>query len=181
MGLFQMLTGRKREVVLPISLSKVGYMVAGERAYEGDLIITHNVIYYFPHTDLIRRRIEEGGNLSAALLLSGNVGGAIALALANNLARSKQRAAAAVPTSGDITASLEEKLDAYVKKAKEERRDALLNESLPAPMRFEKSRIEKMRLTFGGFTFDANYDDHQFTVGDGGLLRGALKTGAYMV
>lgn len=37
MGLFQMLTGRKRDVVLPISLSKVGYTVAGERAYEGDL------------------------------------------------------------------------------------------------------------------------------------------------
>lgn len=138
------------------------------------------MIYYFPHTDLIRRRIEQGGNVSSALLLSGNIGAAIGVALANNLARSKQRAAAELPTSGDITASLEEKLDAYVKKAKDERRDALLNESLPAPMRFEKGRIEKLRVNFGGFAFDANYDDHQFTVGDGGLLRGALKTGAYM-
>lgn len=180
MGLFQMFRGRPQEVVLPVSFSKVGYMVAGQKAYEGDLVITQKVIYYFPHTDLIRRRIEEGGNLTGALMMSGAVGTAIAVALANNLAQSKQRAAANVPTSGDVTASLEEKLDAYIKKAKEERRDALLGESLPLPMRFEKGRIERLRMNFGGFTFDANYDDHQFIVGDGGLLRGALKAGAYV-
>ena len=178
MGLFQMITGRQQEVILPVSLANAVYMVAGERAYEGDLIITRNVIYYFPHTDLIRRRIEEGGNLSSALLMSGNIGGAIVLALADNLARSKRRAEAGVPTTGDITASLEEKLDAHIKKMKEERKDSLLGESLPLPMRFEKTAIKNMRITFGGFSFDANFDDHQFMVG-GKLLRGALKAGNY--
>ncbi|MGI9067876.1 MAG: hypothetical protein ACR2HX_15930 [Pyrinomonadaceae bacterium] len=180
MGLLKLITGRKQEVILPISIGKAVYIVAGERGYEGDLIVTQNVIYYFPHTDLIRRRISNTANLSAVLLMGGgSLGGILATALNNNLRRSQQRDNSDLPKGEDITASLEERLDAYIQTRKEERKDALLGESLPLPMRFQKSGIERIRLTSRGFAFDASFDNHQFILRNSSLLKGALQAGAY--
>ena len=85
-----------------------------------------------------------------------------------------------LPEGEDITSSLEEKLDAYIRTRKEERKDALLGDSLPLPMRFPKSGIEGMRLTSRGFVFYASFDNHQFIIGKSSLLQGALKAGAYI-
>ena len=181
MGLLQLITGRKQEVILPISIGKTVYIVAGERGYEGDLIVTQNVIYYFPHTDLIRRRISNAANFSAVLLMGGgNLGAVLATALNNNLRRSQQRDNSDLPRGEDITTSLEDKLDTYIQTRKEERKDALLGESLPLPMRFPKSGIETLRLTSKGFAFDASFDNHQFNPSNYALLKGALKAGAYI-
>lgn len=182
MGLLELITGRKQEVTLPISMGKSVYMVAGERGYEGDLIVTPNVIYYFPHTDLVRRRISTAANFSTVLLMGGgNLGAILATALNNNLKRSQQRDNSDLPKGEDITASLEEKLDAYIQTRKEERQDALLGDSLPLPMRFPRSEIQGMRLTSRGFVFYASFDNHQFIIGKSELLKGALKAGAYMM
>jgi hypothetical protein len=179
MGFLDLITGRKKEVTLPISIAKVVYMVAGERGYEGDLILTQNVIYFFPHTDLIRRRINNAANFSAVLLAGGGVGPALAAAVSNNLTKSR-RSNPNLPTGEEITASLEQKLDAYIETKKSERKDALMDGSLPLPMRFTKTSIETMRGTFRGFTFDASFDNHDFIVGNRALLNGALKAGGYL-
>jgi hypothetical protein len=178
MGFLDLITGRKQEVTLPISIAKVVYMVAGERGYEGDLIFTPNVIYFFPHTDLIRRRINNAVNFYA-VLAGGGLGPALAFAVSNKLTKSKSNNPN-LPTGEDINASLEEKLDAYIETRKAERKDALIGDSLPLPMRFPKTAIETMRVTFRGFAFEASFDNHDFIVSNSSLLKGALTAGAYI-
>jgi hypothetical protein len=83
---------------MPILMSKVILMGAGERAYEGDLVMTRNLIYYFPHSDLIRRRIDNAANLSAVLMMGGgNLGAVLAVALNNSLRSSRQRDNSDIP------------------------------------------------------------------------------------
>jgi hypothetical protein len=39
-------------MILPLCFRNVPYKVAGSSKYKGDLILTHEIIYYFPHTDI---------------------------------------------------------------------------------------------------------------------------------
>jgi hypothetical protein len=43
-------------MILPIVFRNVSYSVAGSSKYKGDLILTPEVIYYFPHTDVVNKR-----------------------------------------------------------------------------------------------------------------------------
>ncbi|HEX8749109.1 MAG TPA: hypothetical protein VF717_18175, partial [Pyrinomonadaceae bacterium] len=41
---------------LPITFRNVPHSVAGSSKYQGDLILTPELIYYFPHTDVATKR-----------------------------------------------------------------------------------------------------------------------------
>ena len=44
------------------------YKIAGSYAYAGDFIITKGIIYYFPYTDLIQKRINTVTSTMAAVV-----------------------------------------------------------------------------------------------------------------
>src|SRR5262245_42169824 len=57
---------------MPSSIFRnVRYEVAGKWTYKGDLILTKNSIFYFPHTDLTDRVILTVSNAAAVPLAFG--------------------------------------------------------------------------------------------------------------
>jgi len=153
----------QEDIVLPVFINNVIYQVAGEDAYEGDLIIAPKAIYYFPHTDLIARRKYE--------LFEGSA--------AEQNAPTKPQVSSEI-IEGAAEQSVEERIDAHIEYLRENRVDALLYETLPLPMRFPRTGIGNMRLEFGRLEFYANLDNHEFYVGNDWMLEGALKSGSYL-
>lgn len=179
---------------LPVSFDEVAYF---RKEYRGDLIITHGVIYYFPHTNVAlekaRRNAPNPADGVASLL--GSAGEAVSLGLALyrgaaglwrklrrptiNQPRLKSGGLWAVGASSQEIQSL---LDPYVaSKRREPPRLVAYEYTLPKPMRFPGQEIRNLRVRFGGLKFETEFDSHDFTVGlrRGGLLREALREGAF--
>jgi hypothetical protein len=165
------------EQILPVSLARTLYLVLPGRGFEGDLVITTNHLYHFPHTHLDGRRIESAGLAAVLTMEGGDSGAPLLAALDNNLNAAEPRQ---TDTDVDITEALEAKLDGHLENEREERKEAFVSESLPLPMRFLKGGIRRLQLTKRGFSFFANSDNHEFIVRHPDILRRALKTGGYL-
>lgn len=167
-------SGPLEEVELPVILSNVAYMVFGERSYSGELIIAPDAIYYFPHTNLSP---QDSGK--EKIIWTG-VRDLIRDYWRAELNPSRQENASEKIEGNGDSPSLAEKIEVLIKYIKENRRDALLADSIPSPMKFSRDGIEKMEAGWGGLTFDANFDAHDFRDLDSSLLQRALKSGGYL-
>ncbi|HYR74428.1 MAG TPA: hypothetical protein VEM96_01180 [Pyrinomonadaceae bacterium] len=174
MGLFDFLRTNKplEPVTLPVIFSNVAYMVFGERSYAGELIVAPDAIFYFPHTNLSPQDRQK-----EKIIWTG------VRDLIREFWRSELdpgQASISGGTSGGVTPSVEEKIELLMKYVKENRQDTLLADSTPAPVKFSRDGIQKLRVGWGSLKFDANFDDHEFQGLNGGLLQRALKSGGYV-
>jgi len=143
---------------IPILFKSVSYKVAGEYAYKGDLVVTHGVLYYFPHTDLIQKRTN-----TAVGFVAGGVAGRLAR---RNIMR--QESYDRDEKRMELYASsqtLQQKLDAEIADLKEKRSSVSAN-SLPLPIRYDKNNIKNIQFGFfGPLTLEDHYDTHAFKIG----------------
>ena len=175
MGLFDFLRTNKplEPVALPVLFSNVAYVVFGEKGYGGELIIAPNAIYFFPHTNLSPQAQEKEKIVWTGIR-----------DLVRDFWRSEfsagQENTSAVAGGGSVGNSPEEKIELLMKYLKENRRDALLADSIPSLVKFSREGIQKLRAVWGSLRFDANFDDHEFRDFQNRLLMRALKSGGYL-
>jgi len=174
-GLFDFLRTNKplEPVALPVIFSNVAYVVFGEKGYGGELVIAPSAIYFFPHTNLSPQNREK-----EKIVWTGTRD------LIRDFWRSEfgpgqEPISGGAQLSGAQT-SAEEKIELLINYIKENRRDALLADSIPAPVKFSREGIQKLRAGWGSLRFDANFDDHEFRDFQSGLLLRALKSGGYL-
>src|SRR5215216_470362 len=155
---------------LPTSISNVQYYkISGKYSYEGELIITDGVLYFFPFVDLEEKRFRKnmfiGGGCvwGIGTFLVGLILGAI-FSLIGSLIKpfrlssshSKLRRQG-LWSDGDSSEPLQKKLDAYIGEMKEKK--LTLSSSMPVPSRFPKESISNLTLSFmGEMSFDAQSD-----------------------
>jgi hypothetical protein len=181
---------------LPVSFDDVAYF---RKEYRGDLIITHGVIYYFPHTNLTleKSRRHAPDPVDGVTALMGAAGEVVVLSRAlYRVARGLWRAlrgptinqprlrSSGLWSVGASSEEMQERLDRYVEaQRKEPPRLVAYELTLPKPMRFPRGEIRDLRARLGGLTFDTEFDSHDFTVGlrRGGLLREALREGDFPI
>lgn len=172
---------------LPVSFDDAAYF---GKDYLGDLIITHGVIYYFPHTNVTlaksRKHIPGPEDVVAELIGSSDL-----YDMAVGLWRKLRRPTINRPrlrsiglwNNGASSREMQSVLDPYVASMKKEPSRLVAYEyTLPKPMRFPVQEIRNLRLSLSGFKFDTEFDSHDFTVGlrRRGLLREALREGAFI-
>jgi len=168
---------------LPVSFEETAYF---KNEYRGDLIITRGVLYYFPHTRVSAARFDNdvmGGREKAEMVgLAGALlplaGAAPTLyALANNsvkFARFLKRVFRPGMNSPlidnlriqlsaqSVNHSIQQFLDRNIVLMK--MNDLEFDEdSVPKPMRFTAEEMKNARLGLK-FTFETEYDDHDFRV-----------------
>jgi len=181
---------------LPVSFDEAAYF---GKEYRGDLIITHGVIYYFPHTNttLERGRKNTPGALDGVTALMGPAGEAIHLGLVFyraaaglwrrlrgptiNRPRLKSEGLWAV---GASSREMQARLDTYVALRRREASRLVAYElTLPKPMRFPSAEMRGVSVRLGELKFETEFDRHDFTVGlrRGRLLREALREGGFIV
>lgn len=184
---------------LPISFEEVSYF---NNEYRGDLIVTKDVLYYFPHTRVISARYSQeiGGKDAMTIFdLLGNFApilGAVpwirAVAdksvKAGKFLKRTLRPTTNLPRirklqlwrENDTNENLQIVLDEYIERIKKERLE-FDEDSVPKPMRFSADEIGN--ATFGlKFKFDAKYDNHDFRVNfiHRSLLKKTLKEGGFL-
>ena len=146
---------------LPIRVKNVRYKVAGKYAYQGDMIITAGVMYYFPHTDLIQRRINRA--VDAMAFAAGGLAGDFIRDL--GLADFDKSADPLLQAEGH-SLRIQEKLDAYIAELKAKRSSVTLSSYLPIPLRYTTNEIKNLSLTvMGSVQFEAHYDTHFYNAG----------------
>lgn len=149
------------------------YKVAGSFAYKGDLIITKGVIYYFPHTDLVQKRINTV--VSTMAVVAGPYG--VASSMIRNLALPDSTDRDSQMFTATTHETIQNRLDESIKQMKEDRSSVTLSTALPLPMRFSQADIQNMTISFLGLLkFDAHFDTHVFSAGfaSRSKLRGGL-------
>ncbi|HBB94150.1 MAG TPA: hypothetical protein DC054_02055 [Blastocatellia bacterium] len=151
--------------------------------YRGDLIITHGVIYYFPHTNMALQKKETGYGRPTGLGLIGVLLDLISPFLRELVATTNQPDLRDVGLwrNGDSSQSLQARLDVHIAEVKKQPTDVLQYEyRVPKPMRFALAEIKNLS-TRGGLRFDAAYDTHDFSIGfrRKRLLRDALSEGGF--
>lgn len=184
---------------LPISFEEVSHF---KNEYRGDLIITKNVMYYFPHTRVSYARLsgEIGGENSMVLFdLLGNFVPFFAavpwlrLAADKSLKVGKFLKRAFRPTINSpqirqqnlwqataTSESLQVILDEYMEIIKQKRVE-FSEDSIPKPARFSADEIENRKFGLK-FKFDAKYDNHDFRVNllHRNLFKKALSEGGFL-
>lgn len=154
---------------IPMVFDNVAYKVAGEYAYKGKLLITHDVIYFLPHTDLIQRRIDRTASSLSIAINSPIVG--VLMWLGRIIVSTLE-----VRQSTDFTSAfgegrkasliLQEKMDNHIRKLKLNSPQVTASTDLPLPLKYDLNAVKDMSISSGGvLTFDANYDTHQYNVG----------------
>ena len=141
---------------------KAKYKIAGNYAYSGDLIITKEIIYYFPHTDLVQKRINNVTSTMAAVVGPYGVASSMIrnLALPDSQDRDNQMFMA---TTHEM---IQNRLDDSIRQMKEDRSSVTLSTALPFPMRFAAANIQNLSVSFmGTLKFDAHFDTQIFNVG----------------
>jgi hypothetical protein len=174
-GLFDFLKANKplEPVALPVIFSNVAYVVFGEKGYGGELIIAPNAIYFFPHTNLSPSAQEK-----EKIVWTG-IRDLVRDFWRSEISAGQENTSAGAVGSG-VGNSAEEKIELLMNYVKENRRDALLADSLPSPVKFSREGIQKLRAGWGSLRFDANFDDHEFRDFQSRLLMRALKSGGYL-
>jgi hypothetical protein len=184
---------------LPISFEEVSYF---NNEYRGDLIVTRDVLYYFPHTRVVAARHSEeiGGKETMEIFnLLGNfipvVGAVPWLHTAadksvkiGKFLRRKLRPTTNLPRirqqhlwhGNETNESLQSVLDEFISRSKKEAL-SFEEDSVPKPMRFASAEIENPRFGLK-FKFDAKYDNHDFKVNliHRSLFKKALEEGGFL-
>jgi hypothetical protein len=154
---------------LPVTFDNVPYF---GNEYRGDLVITHGVIYYFPHTNVSLEKKKNAGYdaipgfashfglLSLPFLLLG----ALIKELRSTINEPKLRKLG-LWKDGESSQALQSRLDAHIAQVKQQPPQLTQFEySLPKPMRFAHAEIKNLS-TRGGLRFDTEYDSHDFSIG----------------
>ena len=186
-------------MVLPISFDDVAYY---RNEFRGDLIITHGVIYYFPHTRVSAARFshEIGGKDGAEVIGAlGNLVPILSMAphahtVADKAVKiGKFLKRACLPSinnphirklrlwSGrDSSETLQHLLDAHIERVRIDPLD-FSDEAVPKPLRFSLEEVENISIGFK-LKFDAKFDTHDFRINPirRSLLRKALKEGGFI-
>jgi hypothetical protein len=174
-------------VRLPLSIDNVPYYkIAGQYCFQGDLIFTAGCIYFFPHTDLDRRREQVSEELDAPglrlleeLVLKPFVLPVLHALAVRGLNHSRLHGAG-VWRAVDSSETLKLKLDALSAELQKRERGP---DALPLPSRFRREEVSNLKLSAAGaLSFDAQSDRHDFGVGifKKGLLREALAASGFM-
>ena len=189
-GYILKLDERYKTMTLPMSFDDVAYY---KRSFNGDIIITHGVMYYFPNTKLIEQKEKnlQGWNRATRygglLFLIGDlvvylgtlVGAEVKATVNQSLLRNE-----GLWLDKDTSQSLQARLDPHISELKREKKRAEeFSSSLPLPMRFTREDIEGLSLNFmGKLVFEAHYDRHDFFVNPKRkkLLREALSEGGFL-
>ncbi|HYH86498.1 MAG TPA: hypothetical protein VEX60_13685 [Pyrinomonadaceae bacterium] len=152
----------------------------------GDLIITHRVIYFFPHTDSFEENKNRGvrptDHLGFIGLFFDLLGaGSKELHTTTNHSRLLK---SGLWKEGESSQMLQSRLDAHIaEQKKEKQRPEDFTLSLPKSMRFAVEDIQNLSVDYSGtLAFDAHYDNHFFGVGlkRKKLLREALREGGFL-
>ncbi len=166
---------------LPISFEEVSYF---KNEYRGDLIVTKDFLYYFPHTRVgyARYSDELGGKDAMAVFdLLGIFAPIFAAVPWIRVVADKSVKAGKIlkrtfrPTTNypqirkihlwsgkDTNEKLQTVLDEYIEKTKKENLK-FEEDSVPKPMRFAVDEVENVRFGLK-FKFDAKFDNHDFRV-----------------
>jgi hypothetical protein len=169
------------------ALRGVHYKIGGSSAYSGDLIITPDVIYYFPRIDVLsfwQKFIAEltGGTMGKLGGRQGMFGRELAKSAAPQFGSYKFERYSEMPRE-----MLQEKLDVYVEEVKKQRgKEARRDFSglLPPPIRLARPEIQNLSLTkWGSLSCHVPFDMHEFKVKvwERNRLHKALKAQAYDV
>jgi hypothetical protein len=181
---------------LPVSFDDTAYF---RKEYRGDLIITHGVIYYFPHTNMALEKTKRhappdavdvltafmgaaGESIALGRTLHGGIGGLWRTLRGPTINRPhlKRSGLWVVGASSDEMQSL---LDKYIASTKREPSRLVGYEyTLPKPLRFTTQEVSNMSLRLGVLRFKTEFDDHDFTVGvrRARRLRETLREGAFL-
>ncbi|HEY0547838.1 MAG TPA: hypothetical protein VGC91_20835 [Pyrinomonadaceae bacterium] len=154
-----------KELKLPISFEEVPYF---KNAFRGDLIITHGVIYYFPHTNTLLR--EKKGWEAWTFHLFGFAGLGVdvllraAWAMTRTTVNRSRLRKEDLWREGDTSPMLQARLDAHIAESKRQGPQLVQYEySLPKPMRFAVGEIKDLS-TKRGLRFKTEYDEHDFRI-----------------
>lgn len=150
---------------LPVRLKNVRYKVAGKYAYKGDMIVTEGIVYYFPHTDLVQRRINR--TVKAMSYAAGWAAGGVADGLIKNLELTDfESDSGSHLHTKDSNSTVQVRLDAYIEEMKKGRSTVTLSTYLPIPLRYTRAEVKNLSLTFmGSVSFEAHYDTHFYNIG----------------
>ena len=162
---------------LPAWIKRVCYKVAGSYVYRGDLIVTREAIFYFPHTDL-RKKWEQQPQAGEGFGMLGPIGkgfgsavdGAVSSLEGETISLFDQPSPTLdltrVWSESKSVEELQSTLDAYFAELKEHGSRVKSSSDLPTPKRYRRDEVKHLSLTlFGTLKFDAQYDDHIFKVG----------------
>ncbi len=181
---------------LPVSFDDAAYF---RKEYRGDLVITHGVIYYFPHTNVAFEKRKRDPHHDAVDVLTAFMGAAgEAIVLSRALYRgvrglwSKLRGPtinqphlkrSGLWVAGASSREMQSLLDAHIAFRKREPSRLVGYEyTLPKPLRFAAEDISDVSLRLGVLRFSTEFDSHDLTVGvrRARRLREALREGAFI-
>ena len=184
---------------LPVSFEEVSYF---KNEYRGDLIITKNVLYYFPHTRVTYARLSDEIGGENSMVLFDLLGNFVPLFAAVPWLRTAADKSIKVgkflkrtfhPTINlpqirkqnlwhetATNESLQAVLDEYIEIIKGKRVE-FSEDSIPKPARFSADEIENPKFGLK-FKFDAKYDNHDFRVNllHRNLFKKALSEGGFL-
>jgi hypothetical protein len=171
---------RLQVMSLPMTFDDVSYF---GNQYRGDLVITHGIIYYFPHVNValenknkVFKPTEDLGLIGIPLDLLAD----LIRELRSTTNKSRLREAGLWRT-GESSQDLQARLDAHIAEVKKQPPQLFEYEfQLPKPMRFAGAEIRNLSMR-GGLRFDTEYDNHDFSIGfhRKKLLREALSEGGF--
>jgi hypothetical protein len=151
--------------------------------YRGDLVITHGIIYYFPHINVALERKNRGYKATDHLGLIAipfDLLAALIKELQTTTNKPKLRKIG-LWRDGEASQDLQARLDAHIAELKKQPPQLVQYEyQLPKPMRFARADIKNLSMR-GGLRFDTEYDNHDFSIGfhRKKLLREALWEGGF--
>jgi hypothetical protein len=166
-------------VLLPISFDNVPYF---HSEYRGDLIVTHGVIYYFPHRSRVTDEYRRYADLLALMGLSID----LVLDLLEEVRATTNQPklkGLGLWELGQSSIELQLKLDEHLGRLETLSSRIMDYEyGLPRPMRFALHEIRNISLR-GGLWFQTRFDTHDFSMKlfRRKLLREALEEGGFIM
>lgn len=181
---------------LPISFDDAAYF---RKEYSGDLVITHGVIYYFPHTNMSLKKTKKGFRLdpfdvlTAFMGVAGEIihlsralyrgGGGLWRQLRGPTINEPRLKGSGLWVAGASSQQMQALLDAHIASTKREPSRLVGYEfTLPKPLRFTAREVSNVRLRLGVLRFSTEFDSHDFTVGlrRARRLRESLREGTFI-
>jgi hypothetical protein len=154
---------------LPVLVTKVKYKVGGIYAYSGDMVISKDVLYYFPLV-----YFQSSQSLDEAWALGNVLGGVSGLGsidlgadtldesvrLFERPAIDLKEALSKVHSFAELETTLDAHLDEF------KWYHPLTSDDLPNPIRFRKENVKQMMFTSSGvLKFETEFDEHIFKFG----------------
>lgn len=168
---------------LPVTFDNVPYF---GNEYRGDLVVTHGIVYYFPHTNValeLKKRGYKATDQMGLIAIPFDLLAALLkeLRTTTNKPRYPKLKEIDLWRVGESNQDLQARLDAYIAELKKQPSQLVKYEyTLPKPMRFARADIKNLSMR-GGLKFDTEYDSHDFAIGfhRKKLLREALLEGGF--